>query len=464
MPWSSGGWGQTGVVSFAGRTGPVQPTAGDYTAAMVGAVSTSGGSVIAPAAGTTALQINVPAGSGGQAFYINDVAGNEGFCFALEYYGGTAGGNPGFDIKHMSSSLGIAFALHGYNNTSPHAEVDNCGTGTMLTFKNTEHAAYFPGGNAYSSTYMGFQGYVTPTTSPNGDITQPGGAGTSYVLTDTTTPAAFVPEDAGKAIRVGAVATKISAVNSATQVTLAATSGLTVGSGQTYSYIPLAGLGILGELQPENANVMSGYLLYEATTALGGFKFKAQAGVAVPLTVEAASGSNDGMQILLDGTSTGRGLYINGSATTQSYALEVEQAAAATAVLISQAGAATGLVVDSAAAGNYAAVFTNSADVRGVSISSSGNVASTPTLYVQKNGTGAGLGVEISNLGTGPALQVDAGGAYLMQITASGALNFASSLSAATATAGTAALPADPVGFIMAQVNGVTAKIPYYAA
>lgn len=36
------------------------------------------------------------------------------------------------------------------------------------------------------------------------------------------------------------------------------------------------------------------------------------------------------------------------------------------------------------------------------------------------------------------------------------------SLLAATATAGSATLPANPVGFVLIKVNGVDSKIPYY--
>lgn len=39
------GGGEAGVTSFAGRTGAVTPQSGDYTAAMVGALSTSGGTM-----------------------------------------------------------------------------------------------------------------------------------------------------------------------------------------------------------------------------------------------------------------------------------------------------------------------------------------------------------------------------------------------------------------------------------
>lgn len=57
----------------------------------------------------------------------------------------------------------------------------------------------------------------------------------------------------------------------------------------------------------------------------------------------------------------------------------------------------------------------------------------------------------------------DSSGTEQMSVKSNGQINFATANTATTATAGAQILPATPTGFIIAQVNGTTVKIPYYS-
>jgi hypothetical protein len=144
------------------------------------------------------------------------------------------------------------------------------------------------------------------------------------------------------------------------------------------------------------------------------------------------------------------GLWITNPAAVRG--IRVQQSGAQTAVSIEAAAGATGYYPLDVTGYNYGPRFTTSQNGQ-------------KTLTVQKDGTGNGDALYIVNKGTGSAILINDGTTNNWLIDKAGVINWsAAALSAAAATAGAATLPSNPVGFIVAKVGGVTAKIPYYAA
>ena len=328
-------------------------------------LSGSGAAVLKPTAEHTGLTVIAPAnayGHYGLALDDRTVSGGGGIANAspllrVEH----EGSSNAVDILNHPNATNLALAVHNYQNTAPAMQVDQIRTTPILKLVNSQNSGEEPGVHGTGNFLELLGPYTFDTTSATGVVTS------TEILTDTAKPAAFVAEDVGKSILVGAVSTTIAEVISATQIKTVS-KALVNNSGVTYKYAKVAGQ--MFQIGPE---------LTAQNLSTTPFTFLSSAGATVALQVQQPGGTAIALSIL--NNSTGNGLKVK------------QQAAAAEAVLIETTSAVT----------NNWALRVNGYQLgaRIYTLDKTG-----PVLELEHNGTESGTCLKILNKGTGLSLDV----------------------------------------------------------